>query len=124
MTWNAARWRHRNASDSENEALAVAGHGIEAVRAAGSRMVRKTSSPEHHSGYAERQERRAPSVGLRDGTRQVRAKPGADGRAESEDAQAIGRRSAGKQSETIDVDGRVAPASPTPTPMRLIRNCK
>ena len=37
---------------------------------------------------------------------------------------AMGRRSAGKQSDTIEVDGGVAPASPTPTPMRAITNCK
>jgi hypothetical protein len=36
---------------------------------------------------------------------------------------AMGRRSAGKQSETIDDDGGVAPASPNPTPTRPISSC-
>ncbi len=37
---------------------------------------------------------------------------------------AMGRRSGGKQSETMAVDGGVPPASPTPTPMRPSRNSK
>src|SRR5271168_35640 len=35
---------------------------------------------------------------------------------------AMGRRSAGKQSDTMAVDGGVPPASPAPTPMRPSKN--
>ena len=37
---------------------------------------------------------------------------------------AMGRRVAGKQSDTRDADGGVAPASPNPTPKRPTRNCR
>jgi hypothetical protein len=36
---------------------------------------------------------------------------------------AIGRRSGGKQSETMAVDGGVPPASPMPAPIRASANC-
>ena len=37
---------------------------------------------------------------------------------------AMGRRSAGKQSDKIEEEGGSPPASPTPTPIRPSRNCK
>jgi hypothetical protein len=37
---------------------------------------------------------------------------------------AIGRRSGGKQSETMAVEGGVPPASPMPTPTRPSKNCQ
>src|ERR1700722_15036869 len=123
ITWNAALWRHRNLRECAKEGLPSPPIASSRPRL-GSRTVKKTSVPNSNPG--------APSA--KKAARHPKASATAPARSAPIQApmgaprvitdSAIGRRSGGKQSDTIEFDGGVAPASPTPTPTRPTRKDK
>src|ERR1700733_13753691 len=123
ITWNAAFWRHKNRRDSMKEGLPSPPIASSRPRL-GSRTVKKTSTPSSKPGTpSAKKAARQPSAWATAPAKSapIHAPIGAP-RASTDNA--IGRRSGGKQSDTIDVEGGVAPASPTPTPMRPNSSCQ
>src|SRR6266481_7915725 len=122
ITWNAAFWRHRNRRDSINEGLPSPPIASSRPRL-GSRTVKKTSTPSSKPGAPRaKKAARHPNAWA---TAPAKSAPihAPIGAPKASTDNAMGRRSAGKQSDTIEVEGGVAPASPTPTPMRASTNC-